>query len=129
MKLLTTICALSFSGFLLMPFDADAAAPRKPPHTAKPKDAPSRPLGETEAVRAFAAELATSQGFDADTVRRQLAEARVLPVVQRLIMPPAVGKAKDWDAYRALFIEPRRIEAGLDFWARYEADLARAEER
>jgi membrane-bound lytic murein transglycosylase B len=47
--------------------------------------------------------------------------------VQRLIMPAAVGTAKDWAAYRARFIEPRRVQAGIDFWAQHEAALARAE--
>jgi membrane-bound lytic murein transglycosylase B len=60
-------------------------------------------------------------------VRDQLAKARYLPSVARLIMPPAAGTAKNWAAYRARFVEPQRIGAALRFWQQHEAALARAE--
>jgi len=49
--------------------------------------------------------------------------------VQRLVMPPPPGTAKNWAAYRERFIEPRRIEAGVAFWREHEAWLERAERR
>ncbi|MDR7267886.1 membrane-bound lytic murein transglycosylase B [Pelomonas saccharophila] len=96
------------------------------PHRAKPAP-PPEPLGERPAVIAFADELASAQGWDAAALRGQLTQALDLPRVKQLILPAAVGTAKNWTAYRDRFIEPKRLDAGVAFWAEHEAALARAE--
>lgn len=83
--------------------------------------------GRRDDVMAFADEVAQRQALDPDWVRAQLASARYLPTVARLIMPPPAGSAKNWAAYRARFVESQRIGAGLRFWQQHEAALARAE--
>ncbi|MBB4841733.1 membrane-bound lytic murein transglycosylase B [Paucibacter oligotrophus] len=91
---------------------------------------PGKPLGERPEILRFAAELAKEQGWDEASQKRvesQLAQALSLPLVQRLIMPAAAGTAKDWAAYRARFVEPRRLQAGLAFWEKNAASLAKAE--
>jgi len=108
---------------------AEAATVKHKTSQKKPRDAAPRPLGERADMRQFAAELAAREGLDELTLRRQLAAAKILPAVQRLIMPAPPGAAKDWGAYRARFVEPLRLQAGLAFWAQHEAALARAEER
>ena len=85
--------------------------------------------GRREDVLRFAAEVATRHGLDASALERQLAEARKLPSVQRLIMPPPAGTAKNWAAYRERFVEPQRIQAGLAFWRANERWLEAAEAR
>jgi membrane-bound lytic murein transglycosylase B len=80
-------------------------------------------------VQRFAAEVAERHGLDAAWVRRQLAQAKLVPVVRRLIMPAATPAAKNWGAYRDRFVEPQRIAAGLAFWRAHEAALAAAEAR
>jgi membrane-bound lytic murein transglycosylase B len=77
----------------------------------------------------FAAAVAARHGLDAGMLERQLAEARKLPSVQRLIMPPPPGTAKNWAAYRDRFVEPQRIQAGLAFWRAHERWLEAAEAR
>lgn len=103
-----------------------AAAVQAKPRHAKPAP-PPEPLGARPAVVAFADELAAAQGWDAPALREQLSQALDLPRVRQLILPAAVGTAKDWSAYRSRFIEPRRLDAGVAFWAEHEAALARAE--
>lgn len=78
-------------------------------------------------VAAFASEVAARRGWEPGWVLLQLAGARQLPRVARLIMPPPAGTAKNWAAYRDRFIEPRRISAGAAFWQEHAATLARAE--
>lgn len=85
--------------------------------------------GASEAVRAFAAEVAERRGLDAAWVVRHLAQAQKLETVQKLMMPPPAGSPKNWAAYRERFVEPRRIAAGLAFWQAHEAWLRQAEER
>jgi len=87
------------------------------------------PYAGREDVLRFAAELAERRGWDRAWVEQQLAGARKLPSVQRLIMPPPAGTAKNWAAYRARFIEPSRIAAGLRFWQAHEPWLSQAEAR
>lgn len=81
------------------------------------------------AAMAFADELAAERGLSADWLRQQLGQARQLPAVQQLIMPPPAGVPKNWAAYRARFIEPQRINAGLAFWQQHARWLAEAEAR
>jgi membrane-bound lytic murein transglycosylase B len=73
--------------------------------------------------------IAAQHGLDAAWTQEQLARARFVPRVARLIMPPPAGTAKNWRAYRARFIEPDRLRAGADFWRRHERWLAAAETR
>ncbi|MFG6449321.1 lytic murein transglycosylase B [Roseateles sp. BYS180W] len=87
------------------------------------------PYGQRPDVMAFADSVAAAQGRDATALRQVLAQAQRLARVQQLIMPPAVGTAKDWGAYRDRFIEPRRLQAGLAFWDTHQAALQRAQER
>jgi len=85
--------------------------------------------GRREDALALADTLARQFGLDTDWTRAQLAQARYLPTVARLIMPPPAGTAKNWAAYRARFIEPDRVRAGVAFWAANERWLAEAEQR
>ena len=78
---------------------------------------------------ALADTLAERHGLDPAWTRAQLAQARFVPAVARLIMPPPAGTAKNWAAYRARFIEPERVRAGAAFWATNAAWLDAAEQR
>ena len=94
------------------------------------KAAPAAPAyGRRDDVLRFAAEVAARHGLEPATLERQLGEARRLPSVQRLIMPPPAGTAKNWAAYRDRFVEPQRIQAGLAFWRAHERWLEAAEAR
>jgi membrane-bound lytic murein transglycosylase B len=116
--------ALMLAFFTALPATGQGVLPSKRPaaEAAQPSYA-----GRADA-QALADEIAQRHGLDAAWVRSHLAEARQLAAVQRLIMPPPAGTAKDWGAYRARFVEPRRIGWGADFWRANERWLVRAEE-
>ncbi len=80
-------------------------------------------------VRDFAAQLAERRDLPAEWVLAQLAQARLQPTAQRLMMPPPAGTAKNWAAYRNRFVEPQRIMAGARFWQDHADWLQRAEAR
>lgn len=81
-------------------------------------------------VMQFADQVAEQHRLDPGWVRKQLARAKFVPSVVRLIAPPAAnGTARDWAAYRARFVEPARIGAGAAFWRHNIAWLTLAEER
>ncbi len=79
------------------------------------------------AAMAFADELAERRGLDRNWVRQQIGQAVRLERVMQLVLPPPTSQPKNWAAYRARFIEPKRIEAGLQFWQTHREALARAE--
>ena len=85
--------------------------------------------GRRDDVMRFADEVAERRGLDPAWVAETLSRARYIPSVARFIMPPPVGTAKNWAAYRARFVEPTRIRAGVAFWRANEKWLALAEQR
>ncbi len=74
-------------------------------------------------------EIASDRNLDPAWARQALAQARYMPAVAKAIAPPAVGVAKNWAAYRARFIEPKRIAAGVAFWLANHDALQRAEQQ
>ena len=76
----------------------------------------------------FADDLAERRDLDPAWVRAVIGRARFLPQVPRLMLPAPRGTAKNWAAYRARFIEPVRIRAGVRFWNEHADALARAEQ-
>jgi membrane-bound lytic murein transglycosylase B len=105
-----------------------AAAWAKPRKTAS-APAPTPSYADHEAARAFAEAVSESQSLPLGWLLKHLAQARPQEAVRRLIMPPPAGTAKNWAAYRAIFVEPRRINAGVVFWRDNESWLREAEER
>jgi membrane-bound lytic murein transglycosylase B len=83
--------------------------------------------GNRADVLAAADDIAQRQNLDVTWVRHTLAQANFMPSIAKAVLPPAVGVAKNWAAYRSRFIEPRRIQAGVDFWRTHHETLARAE--
>ncbi len=83
-------------------------------------------LGHAGAM-AFANDLAARRNLDPAWVRQQIGQAQHLPAVVRLMSPAPSGTPKNWAAYRARFIEPTRLQAGLHFWQQNRETLARAE--
>lgn len=75
----------------------------------------------------FADDLAARRDLDREWVRQAIGQARYLPQIPRLMLPPPAGAPKNWRAYRSRFIDATRIRAGLRFWQDNEATLERAE--
>ncbi len=105
-----------------------AAAKKKKkgkPVAVRDDDAPDSFLyGRRDDVLAFAAQVAEERGLDRAWVEDQLARARYQPSVAKAIMPGPAGTAKNWAAYRARFIEPKRLAAGVQWWQAHAATLA-----
>jgi len=101
-----------------------AGAVKKPRAAAAPAS-----YGPRADVRAFADDVADRQGLDKAWIVKQVAQARRIDTVQRLMMPAPATVAKNWAAYRDRFVEPRRVGAGAAFWKANEGWLERAEQR
>jgi membrane-bound lytic murein transglycosylase B len=115
---------------LVSPMGALAQA-AKPAKAAKPRPAAAaqNSFARHPAALAFAEAVSERQGLSLGWLQCQLAVAQRVQAVRQLIMPPPVGVAKNWAAYRARFVEPQRTAAGVAFWRANEARLAEAEAR
>ena len=106
------------------------AAKKKKSKVARDDDAPdSFVYGRRDDVVAFAAQVAEERGLDRAWVEDQLARARYQPAVAKAIMPAPAGTAKNWAAYRARFVEPKRLAAGVAWWQAHAASLDEAQQR
>jgi membrane-bound lytic murein transglycosylase B len=123
------VLAASTTFTVFTAFTAHAASNRAP--TSKAANvAPAAPLyAAREDVTAFAADVAERRSLPRAWVATQLAQARRIDAVRRLVMPPPAGTNKNWAAYRARFIEPQRVDAGALFWQTHEAWLTQAQTR
>lgn len=80
-------------------------------------------------IREFAAHMQQDFGFDADAVFQQLAAVEPSDAVLQAIMPAATAERKSWIRYRARFLTPQRIRAGVKFWQTHRHVLKRAEQQ
>ena len=85
------------------------------------------PYSQREEVMQQALDLAQRRDLDPQWVRQAIGQARHLPSVARLMMPPPSGTPKNWRLYRSRFVEPVRIAAGARFWQANREWLERAE--
>ena len=99
--------------------------------TAQAQVRPEPPAyGPRDDVMRFADDVVSRHpALDAAWVRAQLQRARRIDRVQQLIMPPPVGTAKNWAAYRARFVDRDRTAAGVAFWRAHARWLSQAEQR
>ena len=84
---------------------------------------------ERDDVRAFIAAMVAKHGFAGEELRTLFSKARFEPAVIKAITAPVETRAKSWQAYRALFLTPQRIQAGVEFRERHREALARASGR
>jgi membrane-bound lytic murein transglycosylase B len=92
---------------------AFAATPARPLDLARPE------------VQAFAEEMRKKHGFDAAWLDGILADAASQPKIIERMMRPAES-VLTWGKYRAIFMTPERIEAGVAFWAEHRDEIAKA---
>jgi membrane-bound lytic murein transglycosylase B len=107
-----------------------AAAPKKPAvpvRAAIDYDGEQVNFAEWQAVRDFEDEMVSQHGFERAALDSLVQQVRYVESAVTLIKPAPPGKPKNWQAYRARFIEPIRINAGMRFWNENADALARAE--
>ena len=107
-----------------------AAESKKKPKSkiSTPSTAPGPSYAKRQDVAKWAEQISLENQLDVKWVKSQLAQARMVPSIPKLILPPAQVNKKNWSAYQARFIEPKRIQAGVEFWKKNLATLDKAEQ-
>ena len=85
------------------------------------------PFGPRAEMTQLATDIAQEQQLPVSWVRHQLSSARRVQGLEKMVMPPPTSSPKNWAAYQARFIEPRRIDAGVKFWQTHKEALERAQ--
>jgi membrane-bound lytic murein transglycosylase B len=80
-------------------------------------------------VNEFVDEMIQKHGFEPHVMFNIFDETLLNETAITLVKPAPPSKPKNWKAYRARFLEPVRIEAGLKFWETYEDALQKAQTR
>lgn len=73
----------------------------------------------------FIDDMVVKHQFKRDEMENVFAHAQHLPTVINLISRPATFKP--WLEYRAIFVNRKRVQLGLEFWDKYRQTLRRAE--
>lgn len=86
-------------------------------------------FGQWTEVGLFMDKMVTNHGFNRTELESVFRKTRYVDTTIQLMKPAPPGKPKNWQAYRARFVEPVRIAAGTQFWDQHADALARAEEQ
>ena len=81
---------------------------------------------ENPAAVALVDQLVAEEGFDREALMALMAEARRQESILEAISRPA-EKAKPWYDYRKIFLTPKRIDEGVEFYRQHRETLHRAE--
>src|SRR5947208_14252248 len=77
-------------------------------------------------VKQFIAEMVKKHGFTRRELNRVFGKAQFQPAIIKAMEQPAETALASWQAYRAIFINPQRVEAGVQLWNRNGVPLAGA---
>lgn len=78
-------------------------------------------------VSVFTNEMVAKHGFTRAGMETVFNKTRYIDRAIQLMKPGPPKKPKNWVVYRARFVEPVRINAGVKFWDTYADALTRAE--
>ena len=80
-----------------------------------------------KSVAEFIDRMVTAHGFERTELENLFRRTRYVDSAIRLMKPAPANRPKNWHAYRARFVEPIRINAGVRFWNDNLEALNRAE--
>ena len=92
-------------------------------------DASGVSYAERPEVKAFIGEMQQKHGVPESWLAGMFATTDFKPAVIKLILPPVDPQVRSWKNYRARFVEPKRIAAGLQFWQENNQRIQAASEK
>ncbi len=73
-------------------------------------------------------QIAQTQGIPQTSLELGFSDAKTIPSIRKLVLPPSGSFKKNWVAYRKRFIEPVRLKAGKAFWEQNQTFLTKVEQ-
>ena len=79
-------------------------------------------------LNALLSQVSLSQEIPLQTLENGFLDAKTIPSIRKLVLPPSGTFKKNWLVYRKRFIEPVRLKAGKAFWDENRAFLSQVEQ-
>jgi membrane-bound lytic murein transglycosylase B len=73
-------------------------------------------------------QVSQAQEIPLQTLETGFLDAKTIPAIRKLVLPPSSTFRKNWLVYRKRFIEPVRLKAGKAFWEENQAFLSQVEQ-
>ena len=74
------------------------------------------------------AQVSQTQQIPLASLETGFIDAKTIPSIRKLVLPPSATFKKNWVVYRQRFIEPVRLKAGKAFWNQNQAFLSQTEQ-
>lgn len=121
--------SLIFTGIASLSFLSNFALAKSVTSTSKEK---SMPYSKRPEVKRFIKDVARRRNLDPNWIAAVLDSATYQPKIERMMTPRPSKPGKkdsrrDWEKYRAIFIEPYRLNLGARFWEANKETLERAQ--
>jgi len=91
-------------------------------------DDPATEARFSQNLNALLANVSQSQEIPLQSLEMGFSDAKTIPSIRKLVLPPSGTFKKNWLAYRKRFIEPVRLKAGKAFWEENQAFLSQVEQ-
>jgi membrane-bound lytic murein transglycosylase B len=82
----------------------------------------------SQSLNQLLTQIAQTQGIPQSSLESSFSDAKTIPSIRKLVLPPSGSFKKNWVAYRKRFIEPVRLKAGKAFWEQNQAFLSKVEQ-
>jgi len=82
----------------------------------------------TQNIHELLVQVAETQEIPIAILDASFSDAKTIPSIRKLVLPPSGTFKKNWVAYRKRFIEPVRLKAGKAFWEQNQAFLNQIEQ-
>ena len=82
----------------------------------------------SQSLNQLLAQVAQNQEIPLSSLELGFSDAKTIPSIRKLVLPPSGSFKKNWAAYRKRFIEPIRLKAGKAFWAQNQDYLLKIEQ-
>ena len=73
-------------------------------------------------------QVSQTQEIPLQSLESSFLDAKTIPLIRKLVLPPSGTFKKNWLVYRKRFIEPVRLKAGKAFWEENQAFLSQVEQ-
>jgi membrane-bound lytic murein transglycosylase B len=74
------------------------------------------------------AQVSQTHQIPLSSIEAGFLDAKTIPSIRKLVLPPSATFKKNWLVYRQRFIEPVRLKAGRAFWEQNQAFLSQTEQ-
>lgn len=115
-----------FTLTILFLLGACTSAPIQQPASTQSDDATTE-ARFTQNLNGLLVQVAQNQEMPLATLQSAFLDAKTIPTIRKLVLPPSTTFKKNWLTYRKRFVEPIRLKAGKAFWEQNQAYLTQVE--